>query len=201
MVHVQLPVMRALVPAALLVFATAAARGQSAPAQGDDHRAVIEIGLAGERGVTGTSTSAGGTVAVEFTPIENWLELESGITALRGAGHNEFAVDLLFKKPWRLSATSEFMAGVGPELSYHSGTGAGTSVATEVVADWILADEKRRVVFGAGLQLDGSLTRRAERRHRGGADHRRALGRSRNLTASGRNIIDGGSGILLHPQP
>jgi hypothetical protein len=137
MARVQLPVMRALVPAALLVLATAAARGQSAPAQGDDHRAVIEIGLAGERGMTGTSTSAGGTVAVEFTPIENWLELESGVTALRGAGHSEFAVDLLFKKPWRLSVTSEFMAGVGPELSYHSGTGAGTSVATEVVADWM----------------------------------------------------------------
>jgi hypothetical protein len=114
-----------------------AARGQAPPTQGDDHRAVIEVGLAGERGVTGSSSSAGGTVAIEFTPIENWLELESGITALRGAGHNEFAVDLLFKKPWRLSATSEFMAGVGPEISYHSGPGAGTSVATEVVADWM----------------------------------------------------------------
>ncbi len=134
---VQLSIVRALVPAALLALAAPAARGQSAPAEGDDHRAVIEIGLAGERGVTGSSSSAGGTVAVEFTPIENWLELESGVTALRGAGHDEFSVDLLFKKPWRLSATSEFMAGVGPEVSYHSGPGAGTSVATEVVADWM----------------------------------------------------------------
>jgi hypothetical protein len=129
--------MRALVPAVLLALVAPAAGGQSVPAEGDDHRVVIEIGLAGERGVTGSSSSAGGTVAVEFTPVENWLELESGITALRGGGHNEFAVDLLFKKPWRLSATSEFMAGVGPELSYHSGAGAGTSVATEVVADWM----------------------------------------------------------------
>jgi hypothetical protein len=119
-----------------------AARGQAPPTQGDDHRAVIEVGLAGERGVTGSSSSAGATVALEFTPIENWLELESGITALRGAGHNEFAVDLLFKKPWRLSATSEFMAGVGPEISYHSGPGAGTSVATEVVADWMFWPKK-----------------------------------------------------------
>ena len=123
--------------AAAFVFAATAARGQTAPAQDDDHRAVVEIGLAGERGVTGSSSSGGGTVAVEFTPIENWLELESGVTALRGAGQTEFALDLLFKKPWRLSATSEFMAGVGPELAYHPGAGARTSVATEVVADWM----------------------------------------------------------------
>jgi hypothetical protein len=133
----RLPVARAFPFAALFVLATAEAHGQAAPAHGDDHRAVIEVGLAGERGVTGSTSSAGGTVAVEFTPIEDWLELESGVTALHGAGQTELAVDLLFKKPWRLSATSEFMAGVGPELSHHSGAVAGTSLATEVVADWM----------------------------------------------------------------
>ncbi len=112
----QRPIMSAFTLAALLILMTAEARGQGAPAQNDDHRAVIEIGLAGERGVTGSSSSAGGSVAAELTPVENWLEMESGITALRGAGHNEIAVDLLFKKPWQLSATAEFMAGLGPEL-------------------------------------------------------------------------------------
>ena len=56
---------------------------------------------------------------------------------MRGSGQTEFAVDLLFKKPWRLSATSRFMAGVGPELSFHSGAGTRGSVATEIVADWM----------------------------------------------------------------
>ena len=136
MPHLQLSTTRALALVVLLVMPVVA-RGQAPPAQGDDHRAVIEIGLAGERGVVGAASSAGGTVAVEFTPIENWLELESGITALRGAGQNEIEVDLLFKKPWRLSATSEFMEAVGPALSHHSGVGAGTSVAAEVIADWM----------------------------------------------------------------
>ena len=137
MACLQRPIPRALTLATLLIFSTAEIRGQAASAQGDDHRAVVEVGLAGERGITGSSSSVGGTVAVEFTPIENWLEMESGISVLRGASRNEFSVDLLFKKPWRLSATSEFMAGVGPEVSYHSGTGAGTSVATEIVGDWM----------------------------------------------------------------
>jgi hypothetical protein len=136
------PAARALGLFALFVVTARTACGQAAAAQGDDHRAVIEIGLAGERGLTGSTSSAGGTVAVEFTPIEDWLEMESGVTMLRGAGHNEIAVDLLFKKPWRLSATAEFMAGLGPEVSYHSGPGAGTSLATEVILDWMFWPKK-----------------------------------------------------------
>jgi hypothetical protein len=115
---------------AVLVLAAAGARGQSAPTP-DDHRATLEIGAATERGIGTSSSSVGGTVAVEFTPIEHWLEMETGITALQ----HELSVDLLFKKPWRLSATSEFMAGIGPELSHRSG--GGTSLATEIVADWM----------------------------------------------------------------
>jgi hypothetical protein len=133
---------RALAVAVFVASAAAEARGQKTAQQDDDHRAVLEIGLAGERGVSGSSSSVGGTLAVEFTPIENWLELESGVTALRGAGHNELTVDLLFKKPWRLSATSEFMAGVGPEISHQSGANAGTSLATEIVADWMFWPKK-----------------------------------------------------------
>jgi hypothetical protein len=127
---------RAFTLAGLSILGTTKTGAQAVSAKDDDHRAVIEVGLAGERGITGSSTSAGGTVAVEFTPIENWLEMESGVTVLHGAAHTEVSVDLLFKKPWRLSATSEFMAGIGPELS-HASAGGGTSLATEVIADWM----------------------------------------------------------------
>jgi hypothetical protein len=43
------------------------------------------------------------TVAVEVTPIENWLELEAGVTPLFRRDSTEWGTDLLFKKPWTLS--------------------------------------------------------------------------------------------------
>ncbi len=55
-------------------------------------------------------------LAVEVTPIENWLELEAGITPLFSRHHStEWDTDLLFKKPWTLSKKAELMVGVGPE--------------------------------------------------------------------------------------
>ena len=143
--YIHCRVERALALAGVFLLAAASARGQAPsklpvpgePASGEDHRATIEIGAAGDRGVTESSSSAGATIAVEFTPIENWLEIETGVTALRASGRNELSADLLFKKPWRLSATSEFMVGLGPELSHRSGAGKTASLATEIVADWM----------------------------------------------------------------
>ena len=53
--------------------------------------------------------------AVEVTLIENWLELEVGVTPLFRHHSTEWDIDLLFKKPWTLSKKAEFMAGIGPE--------------------------------------------------------------------------------------
>ena len=74
-----------------------------------DHSFVLEIGSAGEWNLNESSSQFGGTVAVETTPVENWLELESGVTALKASDHTEVGLDLLFKKPYRLSGTAEFM--------------------------------------------------------------------------------------------
>ena len=57
----------------------------------------------------------GPTVAVEVTPLKNWLEIEAGVTPLFSNGHTELDTDLLFKKPFTLSNAVEFMLGVGPE--------------------------------------------------------------------------------------
>lgn len=103
----------------------------------DDHRAVVELGVAGERGAGESSTSLGGTIAVETTPVEHWLELEAGVAAVRGAGHTEYSADFLFKKPWQLSASSEFMAGLGPELSHRADHTPATTLATEIIADFM----------------------------------------------------------------
>jgi hypothetical protein len=64
--------------------------------------AIIELGGAGSWNLKGGS-SFGGDVAGEVTPIENWLEIEAGVTPLFTRHSTEWDTDLLFKKPWTLS--------------------------------------------------------------------------------------------------
>jgi hypothetical protein len=47
----------------------------------EDHAFVVESG-AGEHNIRDGSSNFGATLAVEATPIEEWLELEFGVTAL-----------------------------------------------------------------------------------------------------------------------
>jgi hypothetical protein len=48
--------------------------------QEPDPAAIIELGGAASRGLNGGRSSFGGDLAVEFTPIEKWLEIEAGTT-------------------------------------------------------------------------------------------------------------------------
>ncbi len=61
--------------------------------------AIVELGGAAARGLGDGGSSAGATAAVEVTPIERWLELETGITSLFARHSTEWDADLLFKKP------------------------------------------------------------------------------------------------------
>jgi hypothetical protein len=63
----------------------------------------------------------GGTFAFEVTPIEHWLELEFGVSAIRADGVTEVPIDVLFKKPWQFSGQVEVMVGIGPELIHETG--------------------------------------------------------------------------------
>jgi hypothetical protein len=107
--------------------------------EGDADRVVIlELGTAGEWPLGGERPNFGGTIAAEIEPIENWLELEFGLTTLATAGHTELSGDLLFKKPFRLSPTVEFMVGAGPSLSHTlNGPERGTSVSAEFALDFM----------------------------------------------------------------
>jgi hypothetical protein len=100
--------------------------------------AVLEIGVAPSHSLKGGGSSFGPTVAVEVTPIENWLELEAGVTPLFARHSTEWDTDLLFKKPWTLSPKAEFMFGVGPEWihisRYHVAT---NSVGGEGALDFM----------------------------------------------------------------
>lgn len=100
--------------------------------------AVIEFGAAPSRNLKDRTASFGPTAAVEVTPIENWLELEAGVTPSFGRHTTEWGSDLLFKKPWTLSRTVEFMAGIGPEWIHTTEAGNTTnSVAGEAALDFM----------------------------------------------------------------
>ena len=79
----------------------------------EDHTIVFEIGAAGDW-ERGGALNPGGTFAFEVTPIEHWLEIEVGATAIADRGGLELPVDILFKKPWQPSQSFEVMVGVGP---------------------------------------------------------------------------------------
>lgn len=100
--------------------------------------AVVELGASAERGLKDSKTSWTPNLAVEFTPIEDVLELEAGINPQVIHGRTAWEADFLFKKPWTLSKTVEFMAGVGPSWShtFENGRTANT-MAVEAVADFM----------------------------------------------------------------
>jgi hypothetical protein len=120
-----------------LLFACGSALAQSADEEKE--RAVVEIGAAAFRGLTGdAANSFGPSVAVEVTPIKNWLELEFGTTALFRRHSTEWGTDLLFKKPWDISPKVEFMIGIGPEWDHSNEFGRkSNSISGEVMGDFM----------------------------------------------------------------
>jgi len=91
--------------------------GQAAAKEDHEPLAIGEIGGAMNWNLKGFAPSGGPTVAIEFTPIKEWLEIECGATQSYSKGATEWSFDLLFKKPYTISRTLEFMVGLGPEFS------------------------------------------------------------------------------------
>jgi len=118
-----------------LALATDNALAQSAE---QEPAAILELGGTANWAVKGGGSSFGPTLAVEFTPIENRLELEAGITPLFGRRSQEWDTDLLFKRPWTLSRKVEFMVGVGPEWVHSTKFGVtSNSVSAEGALDFM----------------------------------------------------------------
>jgi hypothetical protein len=104
----------------------------------DEPAAVVELGGASSWNLNDGGWSSGPDIAVEVTPIENWLELEAGTTPLFTRHSTEWDTDLLFKKPWTLSEKVEFMFGVGPEWIHARAYGMTTnSPGGEAVLDFM----------------------------------------------------------------
>jgi hypothetical protein len=106
-----------------------------------DHALTLELGAAADwSGSEGFHP--GGTFAFEVTPIEHWLELEVGVTAIRAGASIEMPVDVLFKKPWRFSPRFELMVGVGPELVHVTGPDRATFWGLSSVLDFMVWPRK-----------------------------------------------------------
>ncbi len=140
-------------------------------AYGAEHAGVLEFGGAGEWELPGSASHFGPTLAVEVTPIERWLELEFGVTAFRSHGATEWETDLLFKKPYQLSQTVEFMAGLGPVWT-HSGSPSerANSLGAEFALDFMFWPSERW-----GWYLEPSYAYGFDR------EHSRSLGLSAGL--------------------
>jgi hypothetical protein len=125
------PIKQIVLVAALMV------PGMSA-CHAEEPSAILEIGAASETGLNGGGTGFGPSFSIEATPIEDVLELEGGITPLFSHGQTEWDADFLFKKPWTLSDTVEFMAGLGPSWSHTLNGGRTTdTVGAEVALDFM----------------------------------------------------------------
>jgi hypothetical protein len=114
----------------LLLLASLLCCGAAAHAEPPEPSAILEAGAAGEWGPE--RPAYGPALGVEVTPIPEWLELEAGVSPLFSRGRTEWDMDFLFKKPWTLSDTAEFMFGVGPTWSHtiEHGVAADTAGAS-----------------------------------------------------------------------
>ena len=103
-----------------------------------DPIAIVELGAATSWNFSGGAATFAPNLAAEVTPIENWLELEAGVSPFYTHKSAEWDTDLLFKKPWTLSRKAEFMLGVGPEWVHLRQNGKVTnSIFGEVAGDFM----------------------------------------------------------------
>jgi hypothetical protein len=108
--------------------------------------AILQFGAGAEWGLNGGSPGFGPSVAVEFTPIKNWLEVETGVATSFSKGKTEWDMDFIFKKPFDLSRTIEFEPGLGPVwIRTVSGGRTSDAIGAEAVFEfmfWPAADRK-----------------------------------------------------------
>jgi hypothetical protein len=103
-----------------------------------DPKIILEFGAATSWNLTGGAATFAPNFAAETTPIENWLEIEAGVSPFFTRNSTEWDTDLLFKKPWTISRKAEFMLGVGPQWTHLRQNGKVTnSIAGELAGDFM----------------------------------------------------------------
>jgi len=121
---------------ALVALAAALLRALagSAQAEGKDPLAIVEFGGAGDWGLNSGGSSFGPTAGFEFTPIKNWLEVETSVSSLLDRRQTEWGAELVFKKPFDLSPTLEFEPGIGSEWIHTTSARSTTDELAAIAA-------------------------------------------------------------------
>jgi hypothetical protein len=151
-----------------------ASAGHPQPVNQDkDPIAIVELGAAANWNFNGGAATFAPNLAAEVTPIENWLELEAGVSPFYTHKSTEWDTDLLFKKPWTLSRKAEFMLGIGPEWVHFRQNGTVTnSISGEVAGDFMFwPTGKHRFGWYLEPAYDYSFA----------ADHQQSIGMSGGL--------------------
>src|ERR1700760_4908435 len=111
----------------LFLCLTAGGQVSSAVVEEKEPVAIVEVGASTSWNFSGGATTFAPNLAAEVTPIEDWLELEAGVSPFYTRRSTEWDTDLLFKKPWTLSRKAEFMLGVGPSWAHLTQNGKTTN--------------------------------------------------------------------------
>ena len=108
------------------------------PVQDKDAIIIVELGAATSWNLSGGAATFAPNLAAEVTPIENWLEIEAGVSRFYTHESTEWDTDLLFKKPWTISRKAEFMVGVGPQWVHLRQNGKLTNfISGEIAGDFM----------------------------------------------------------------
>lgn len=114
------------------------AQSTKTPKVDDRTVAILEVGAATNWNFSGGAATFAPNLAAECTPIENWLELEAGVSPFYTRNSTEWDTDFLFKKPWDLSKKAEFMLGVGPQWTHLKQSGKiRDSFSAELAGDFM----------------------------------------------------------------
>ena len=120
----------------------------------DDPVAILEVGASTNWNFSGGAATFAPNLAAECTPIENWLELEAGVSPFFTRNSTEWDTDFLFKKPWTLSKKAEFMLGVGPQWAHLKQNGKTTnSFSGELAGDFMFWPTGRHRLGGIWSRL------------------------------------------------
>jgi hypothetical protein len=71
--------------------------------EGSEHTIIVGVGGVADLELSNGSLHLGPNAFVEYEAVENWLELELSASLLAVNGGREVPIDLLFKKPFRLT--------------------------------------------------------------------------------------------------